>query len=77
MKHLAPREICRRASLAVERAAASSDLSVRQECKRIGISNKTVSAWRYEAAAPDAWSLSKLHNAGYDVLWILTGEATP
>lgn len=45
-----------------------------EELDRIGIPYRTVNFWKNGKSSPNAMWLELLYYAGYDVVWILTGE---
>lgn len=65
-------EIGYRAFQAVKAQADRRGVSINREADRLGIHIQTVYKWRDGSAPSSAW-LQLLHQAGYDVLWILTG----
>ena len=44
--------------------------------RKIGCHNSLISAWVNGRYIPNAFYLAQLHRAGFDVIYILTGERT-
>ena len=67
------REIGQRAAAEIRQRAADEDTSYREQEKRLGFESGRINNWEY-GAAPSAIALAAMYRAGYDVIYILTGE---
>ena len=63
-----------RAAQAIRETAENNGLTITKECMRIGINTDTRIAWNNGKANPGGSVLALMLNAGYDVIWILTGK---
>lgn len=63
-----------RAAKAIRERAKANRTSVLRECKRIDISNANIYNWEKFGKHPSTPVLQQLCFAGYDVIYILTGE---
>jgi hypothetical protein len=68
-------EIGQRALEAVKAMAVKNGTSVAEECRRIGAYQEIVYKWGRGAAPSGEW-FDILYHAGYDIVWIITGEST-
>lgn len=48
--------------------------NIRKELAKLDIPDSSYRGWRNGETSPSAFYLAKMAIAGYDVLWILTGE---
>lgn len=71
MKHLADREIGARAAALVRQRG-----SPKEKMRLLGADRRTLYAWENGDATPGAYVLQAMARHGYDVLYILTGNAT-
>ena len=63
----------RAAKLVKERAWANGTTFV-QECEVLGVWYSNLRSWSTGLSDPRADTLASMYNAGYDVIWILTGK---
>ena len=63
-----------RAAQAIRDRAKKNRTSFEAECKKLNFFKHCVETWEKKGYAPSAYYLQKMYFAGYDVIYILTGE---
>lgn len=66
--------IGKRAAHAIRQRAREKHIPHWQESASLGIHQTTMEGWERRKYCPSAYWLQQLALAGYDVVWILTGE---
>ena len=62
-----------RAYKEIKKRAYANDISTSREAAKLGIHSRSLREWK-ENGNPSAYYLQQMHYAGYDVIYILTGE---
>ena len=68
--------IGQRGYIAIHDRASEKNITVQQECDDLDINSSIVGYWKRGESNPRADVLQKMAFAGYDVIYILTGEKT-
>ena len=76
MNRLADRRICERAVEEVDRKVKENGSCVAAELRRLTLKHSAYGNWKSWQACPGAFTLSKMIENGYDVMYILTGKRT-
>lgn len=63
-----------RAAYAIRQHCAQNGIRISAEKKKLDINSCTLFHWEHGEHAPTSYFLRKMALAGYDVMWILTGE---
>lgn len=63
-----------RAAKAIRDRAKKNRTTFKEECKKLNFFEQSVKAWEKKGYAPSAYYLQNMYFAGYDVIYILTGE---
>lgn len=63
-----------RAAFVIRITAALKDIPLSEECENIDARGKTYDDWHKRGKNPSSHYLQQMALAGYDVMWILTGE---
>lgn len=67
-------KIGRRAAEELLRIFREEDITMTAAYDEISVPSSCFWRWQHGTAAPRAQTLANMHRAGYDVLYILTGE---
>lgn len=68
--------IGKRAAVELLEREALTGISTRRQLERMGLDRRTLYAWGNLGATPSGDALAGMANAGYDVIYILTGRRT-
>ena len=63
-----------RAAKAIRDRAKKNRTTLAEELKKLNFNIYSVYSWEKKGFAPSAYYLQKIYFAGYDVIYILTGE---
>lgn len=63
-----------RAAQAIRERAKLNGTKITSECENLDVTRKTLSVWTRSITDPNAYFLQQMALAGYDVIYILTGE---
>lgn len=63
-----------RAAYAIRQRCAQNGIRISAEKKKLDMNSCTLFHWEHGEHAPTSYFLRKMALAGYDVMWILTGE---
>lgn len=63
-----------RAAKAIRDRAKKNKTTFEAELKKLNFFKSSIKAWEEKGYAPSAHYLQKMYFAGYDVIYILTGE---
>lgn len=63
-----------RAAEAVREMAKQNEVSITFETECIGVSRENMYSWEWGKTDPNSYALARMVSAGYDVIYILTGE---
>lgn len=63
-----------RAAKAIRDHAKAKGIPIYVECENIGTNRKVYNGWNRNGLNPNAYFLQQMALAGYDIMWILTGE---
>ena len=63
-----------RAAKAIRERCKKNGTSLKEECEKLGFFSQCVERWETRGYAPSAYYLQKMYFAGFDVIYILTGE---
>lgn len=66
--------IGQRAAHAVKVRAWKEETSFFAQCRKIDVFDAQLRAWAAGKANPCAVTLANMYEAGYDIVWILTGK---
>ena len=66
--------IGKRAAMAIRERAKQNGTKIGAESLKVDVSRKTMNDWEKRNMNPSAYFLQQMAFAGYDVVWILTGE---
>lgn len=69
--------IGQRAAEELLRIVREEDITMTAAYEEISIPSACFCRWQHGQTAPRAQTLANMHRAGYDVLYILTGERSP
>lgn len=70
------REIGKRAAEEIRRRASREDTYYVDQYAALGLAQSTLASWECRGCAPRAVHLARMAEAGYDVIYILTGKRT-
>ena len=67
-------DISLRAAKEFQRAAANANMTPSEYAALVDIDIQNLYLWRRERSSPNAKTLATMHNAGIDIIYVLTGE---